>query len=182
MKAMRVTLVVLVVLLTPAVASPAVGLSNAGAPVRITEFPIPTFNSYPADGITSGPDGNIWFTEANGNNIGRITNAGKITEFPVPTANSSPRQITTGSDGNLWFTELIGGIGRITPAGEITEFPIGTSVVGITAGPDGNLWFTESIAGRIGRITPAGEITGEFPIPTPESIPIGITAGPDGNP
>jgi virginiamycin B lyase len=34
-------------------------------------FPTPTANSGPTD-ITSGPDGNLWFTEAVGN-IGRIT-------------------------------------------------------------------------------------------------------------
>jgi streptogramin lyase len=38
----------------------------------VTEFPLPTANSIPA-GITAGPDGNLWFTEFNGNQIGRIT-------------------------------------------------------------------------------------------------------------
>jgi virginiamycin B lyase len=32
----------------------------------INEFPIPTANRRPL-GITAGPDGNLWFTEANGN-------------------------------------------------------------------------------------------------------------------
>ena len=38
----------------------------------ITEFPIPTAKSVP-DGITAGPDDNLWFTEHDGNKIGRIT-------------------------------------------------------------------------------------------------------------
>jgi streptogramin lyase len=38
----------------------------------ITEFPIPTPSSAP-ESITPGPDGNLWFTEANSNKIGRIT-------------------------------------------------------------------------------------------------------------
>ncbi len=79
----------------------------------VTEFPIPTANSSPS-GITTGSDGNLWFTERAGK-IGRITPSGVITELPIPTANSSPFGITTGSDGNLWFTESSAGqIGRIT--------------------------------------------------------------------
>ena len=37
----------------------------------ITEFPIPTSASFP-EGITAGPDGNLWFTEALGNKIGQL--------------------------------------------------------------------------------------------------------------
>ena len=33
-------------------------------------------------GITAGPDGNLWFTEAAAT-IGRITPAGTVTEFPL---------------------------------------------------------------------------------------------------
>ena len=39
---------------------------------RVREFAIPGPNGGPY-GITSGPDGNLWFTEANGNKIGSIT-------------------------------------------------------------------------------------------------------------
>jgi hypothetical protein len=38
----------------------------------ITEFPLRATNSGPL-GITAGPDGRLWFTEADGNKIGRIT-------------------------------------------------------------------------------------------------------------
>ena len=34
--------------------------------------------------ITSGPDGNLWFTEPTGM-IGRLTPLGALTEFPVST-------------------------------------------------------------------------------------------------
>ena len=81
----------------------------------ITEFPIPTAASQPW-WITAGPDGNLWFTEQNGNKIGRITPGGTITEFTIPTAGSRPYDIATGPDGNLWFTENGGSkIGRISP-------------------------------------------------------------------
>ncbi len=81
----------------------------------ITEFPIPSssnacgppsLSTCPAV-ITAGPDGNMWFTEQFGNNIGSITPAGVITEFPVPTNLSRPYGIIAGPDCNLWFTEII---------------------------------------------------------------------------
>ena len=67
------------------------------------------------DQIAAGPDGNLWFTEAFGNKIGRITTAGVITEFAVPTAGSGPFGITAGPDGAVWFLESFSNkIGRIT--------------------------------------------------------------------
>ena len=89
----------------------------------ITEFSIPTAESGPS-GIVAGPDGNLWFTENQRNQIGRITPAGVITEFPIPTQGGSPRGIAVGSDGSLWFTESGNKIGRITTTGVITEFTI----------------------------------------------------------
>jgi virginiamycin B lyase len=75
-----------------------------------------------------GPDGALWFTEAVGNKIGRISTAGLVTEYAVTTAASSPQGITAGPDGALWFTELLGNkIGRITSSGAITEYSIPTS-------------------------------------------------------
>jgi virginiamycin B lyase len=135
--------------------------------------------------ITAGPDGALWFTEANANNIGRITTAGDVTEFAIPTVSSQLSGITAGPDGALWFAELAAGkIGRITIDGTITEFvvPTITSNPGnITVGPDGALWFTEGapLASKIGRITTDGVIS-EFKVPTFEASPASITFGSDG--
>ena len=38
----------------------------------ITAIPVPTRESFPK-GITLGPDGNLWFTEARGNKIGTVS-------------------------------------------------------------------------------------------------------------
>jgi streptogramin lyase len=148
-----------------------------------------------SNGITSGPDGNLWFAAGVGGNLDpeivRMTPSGAITEFALPagdTRHIAAQHVKTGSDGNLWFTKTEqtpagGWIGRITPTGTITEFPIptaGASPVRMTAGPDGNIWFVEQGAVAIGRITPTGTIT-EFPIPTAGAVLAGITAGPDGN-
>jgi streptogramin lyase len=149
----------------------------------VTQFPVPA-GAVP-EGITWGPDSNVWFTEVVAGRIGRMTPSGAVTEFPIPTPDSSPRGIVTGPDQNLWFVESTwhrAAIARMTTAGEITEYPLGGSPTdqlqphNIVTGPDRNLWFSE--IGRIGRITTAGEIT-QFPVGP--SAPAGLAAGPDGN-
>ncbi len=73
------------------------------------------FNASGARDITVGPQGNLWFTDDPGNQIGRITTTGIITTISVPTANSRPLNITTGPDNNIWFTEFDGNkIGKLT--------------------------------------------------------------------
>src|SRR5258706_8535479 len=49
---------------------------------KVTEYSIPTALSFP-EGITTGPDGNLWFAEYKGHKIGRITPSGSFTEFPL---------------------------------------------------------------------------------------------------
>ncbi len=146
------------------------------------EFTLPTPDSRPSR-IVAGPDGALWFTQALGNKIGRITVDGVITEFPIPTANSYPVDIALGSDGALWFTQRDKNrIGRITTSGTITEFAVPTpmsAVTNIAAGPDGALWFTQTLGNKIGRITTSGVIT-EYPVPTPNSAPGAITPTMDG--
>jgi virginiamycin B lyase len=89
--------------------------------------------------ITTGPDGNVWFTENNTNVIAKITTAGAITQYSLPNGSSRPVFITNGPDGNLWFTDRgTGNIGRITTSGTVTEFPPPTTNAGpwdITLGP-----------------------------------------------
>ena len=44
----------------------------------ITEFPVSSANGWPPGGITSGPDGDLWFTENGANAIGRISTTGVL--------------------------------------------------------------------------------------------------------
>jgi streptogramin lyase len=132
--------------------------------------------------ITTGPDGNLWFTSLSGGTVSRVTVSGSLTTFTI-NPNAIIEGITAGPDGNLWFTDRsTPAIGRITPSGVVTEFFIDTNAEPwrIAAGPDGNLWFTDRTPSRIGRITPLGAAT-FFPTLTPSASPLGISAGPDGN-
>ncbi len=140
----------------------------------------PTVNSSPQY-ICAGPDGNVWFTEASADRIGRITPAGSIAEYPLASG-SCPMGICAGPDGNLWYAaSSTSKIGRITTAGAVNEYAlaVGSIPTGICAGPDGNLWYTASGTDKIGKITTAGAVT-EFALPNRNSNPWSICAGPDG--
>lgn len=166
------------------------GAASAG----ITQFTTSLTPGVVPTDITTGPDGNLWFTEQGGlGGIGRITTAGAITEYragltPGFSIGGMPSHITSGPDGALWFTAEGGAglIGRLDPAtGKVTEFCTGLTrnmkPTGIAPGPDGNLWFTERAGGgAIGKITPGGDITEYTAGLTPGGEPTDIVAGPDG--
>ena len=141
----------------------------------VTEFLIATSGSS-TEGNHGGPGGNMWFTEFDGNRIGRITPAGvdqRVSHGPPARHRSGPwasrpgRMATSGSRNTSRIE-----IGRITTSGAITEFDVptpGSQPYGIAPGPDGNLWFAETGGSKIGRITTSGVIT-EFPVPTAATV------------
>jgi uncharacterized repeat protein (TIGR01451 family) len=144
-----------------------------------TYYPTPS-NSGFLEGLTAGPDGNLWYTQYSGDVIGRVTTAGVITEFAVPST-STDWGIHAGSDGALWFRERDSGkMGRSTVSGSITEFPANTGQGlfpgDVTLGPDGNIWFASGNS-YVGIMTPAGVFS---QVSTPGQTN-GITRGPDGN-
>ncbi|MEY2426476.1 MAG: virginiamycin lyase [Actinomycetota bacterium] len=153
----------------------------------ITEFAVPTKKSWPY-GITTGPDGAIWFVEngsaagyGNVSGIARLTLDGHITEYPTPSA--GPVWIAPGPDGALWFTKAGDqSIGRITTDGTISEYAAGLySIWSITSGPDGALWMTQratEAGGFVIRMTTAGEMT-KFKMP--HDFAVSLAFGPDGN-
>jgi virginiamycin B lyase len=151
-------------------------LSTSGA---LTTFSDPSI-SLP-EGITTGPDGAMWFTNNGNNSIGRITTSGLVTNYADPSVDANPTAITAGPDGNLWFTNSgSNSIGRMTTSGAVTIY---TSLSingpnGITAGPDGALWYTNDGDNSIGRITTSGIAT-SYADPS-INVPGGITTGPDG--
>jgi virginiamycin B lyase len=128
-----------------------------------------SFTFYPthvcaANGITTGPDHALWFTDGGG--VGRMSLAGAVTLYSIPTAESDPVAITTGPGGALWFAEFGDGaepnpggnnIGRITISGSLTEYPLPANDShprGIAVGTDAAVWFTELSGNKIGRLKP----------------------------
>ncbi|MFY9551374.1 MAG: hypothetical protein WAU32_09515 [Thermoanaerobaculia bacterium] len=165
-----------------------IGVIDAGG--VLAEYDIPTVDSNPR-GIAA--PGVIWFTEFDGNRIGRLNpgSPSPMLEYDVPTPNAGPFGIAVGpgsasNNYHLWFTEYRANkIGRIDDNGAITEYDIPTSDSGpfalVQVVQDGEIvmYFTESRANKIGRITSSGAIT-EYPIPTPNSGPSDIVVDADG--
>jgi streptogramin lyase len=157
-------------------------LATASGP-SISEFETGLTPGVQLWGITSGPDGNTWFTEENNNAVGRVTPGAVITEFSAGFPTGSPRGIVTGPDGNLWVAQAggDGGIARVTKAGDVTEFPVPTAgdPNDIAVGADGNLWYVDPTANVIGRITPTGSITEFTDGLSDDAEPTSIVKGPD---
>lgn len=74
----------------------------------VTEMVIAQSTANPS-GITPGPDGALWFAEANYGQIGRISDAATpanplIVQFQL-SSSGAPRRIVATADGRMWFTE-----------------------------------------------------------------------------
>jgi virginiamycin B lyase len=187
---MKRLLKTLPLLLLLALAAPA-----AAAPT-VTEFPIPIGSGDPPampEGIVMGPDGKLWFTEQNGDKIGRVdpANPSAIQEFDLPAGLTDPINITVGPDNKLWFTGTFsgaGGVGRMNPADPTdTQAKGGYNVQGpkgIAAGSDGNIYMGDSIQGKVVAINPATMDKvpdGDTPINGGNFNIRSLTRGPDGN-
>ncbi len=166
---------------------------------RLTEFPVPPVNNHNPDFITTGSDGNLWFTAQQ---IGRMTVNGEITWFntlpdgTLPAGvvtTGAPSGIMTGQDGNVWFAVLASNLtsylASISPTGIGASYllpSVDYSDFGkLATGPDGKVWVTERAvnSGDSSRLY-AGKPGSGFStinLPTAGAAPFGITAGPDGN-
>ena len=64
-------------------------------------------------GITVGPDGALWFAQAVGSDIGRMTLDGQFSELKAGiTAAARPEYIAPGPENTMWFTEKDGNADR----------------------------------------------------------------------
>ena len=145
---------------------------TSGTSIKVNNVPLPNGSSEEPFGISTGPNGTIWYTAetttagppaSTSYAVGEISTSSEslIKETAVSSA-SEPFGITAGPDGNMWFTvsssTVAGTIDSINPSTyAITTYAIPTNVVsipnpvGITTGPDGNIWFTDG-SGAIGVV------------------------------
>ena len=61
----------------------------------LTEYSVPlvpqaNWTTEQPEGIVIGPDGNIWFADAGGGDIARMSLTGAITQFLLPTRGHGP--------------------------------------------------------------------------------------------
>ena len=147
-------------------------------PNEIEEFEVPTNNSGP-NFITVGPDGQIYFTEQDGNQVGRLN----IAVIPTPTFNEFPLPSPSNNRGLTGITANPGGapspdpyvyfgesvsqqVGRLEPAGTppiIAEDGSGTCAVGdMTSSANGRIYYTDPCTTQFGRFDPATNTAAAF--------------------
>jgi virginiamycin B lyase len=154
---------------------PAIGQITPAGLVHMYPLPAGSGESY---GITSGPDGNLWFTLPDA--IGTMTTGGVATVYPVsPAGNLS--EIVTGPDGALWFTDFALGIGRITTSGAITTYPLSGAPFGIAPGPADTLVVTMFGKNTVDQLDLTATVLDSTPVPTASAGASQLVTGPDGN-
>src|SRR5579884_627199 len=151
-------------------------------PSVTNEFAVPTANSQPG-GITSAPDGFLYFAEQAAGKIGQVTTGGSFKEFSIATsggtAGNNAIDVAVGPDGQLWFTEqgAAPGVAAMSlSTDKIKEYPVaGSAPVSISSGAAANtLAFTDPGHDAIGQINTTTGIVTETGIPSAAANPLGI--------
>ena len=166
--------------------------ARAVRPGTVTEIPLGASTQIYLFGLTSGPDGDLWFADQGCMGlghcaIGRLTPQGRITTFARGLNGGQPplHHRHRRRRRPVVHRQRPAARHRADHAqGHITEFSRGlrrgSQPFELTAGPEGDVWFTDQ--GRhpaIGRITPGGTIT-EFSRGLARgSVPFGIATGTD---
>ncbi len=162
---------------------------------EITELPLSpeetTLEEYEQgtlpEGLTPGPEGNIWFIGRAENFIGPyyigfITPEEHIEQWMVPTQFGDPGPITFDAEGNALFMESHG-VAHVNRSGVFTEFAtaaLDSSSGRLVLGSDGDMWFTES-DDALGRISPSGEVTSFGPVLPEGETPALLAADANGH-
>ena len=135
-----------------ATAAPAPGpqQQQPSAPAQVHQ-PLSPFSPY---AIAAGKDGAIWYTEYQGDGIGRITTTGSVMRFKIDPSGFAER-IAAGPDEAMWFTDTLGNrLGRVQSDNKVAYVKLPhdkSGPTGIVTGPDGDIWFNGHAANRIGR-------------------------------
>jgi virginiamycin B lyase len=139
-------------------------------------------------GVTADTRGNVWWTNATNDTIGRRSATGVVTSFHRPGI-TSPGSIAAGPHQLVWFVNdgldpndgcIHCSIGRLSSSGVERNFTkTGMGVpYDIVRGIGGAMWFTDPSSSAIGRVSRHGAIT---LIPEDKvRSPTVIVAGPDG--
>ena len=153
-----------------------VGSAALAAPVgALKQFKVPTARSAPRY-ITSGSDGNRWFTEGseftNPPRIGRITPAGAITEFEANCSGCLLGDIIEGPGRILYVTSNDATLMRFDLASgtflDPIDIPRSSALDGNLAVSGDDIWFDEFNVDSLWRYDTAGADTGFTAFPTVE--------------
>ena len=167
--------------------------ATPSSPPTIAEFTVPSVNPTPGcdvqlsqgkggkggqanlcslGGITLGSDGNMWFTEGNGN-LGQVTPAGVVSEFDAHL--NAAGAITSGPNGHLYIADCCEVQEYNMQGQQVNLFNLPTPqyfVTSLTSGPNADIWFTESPQpgsppgpDKVGQLDPTTGTVTEFSVP-----------------
>jgi virginiamycin B lyase len=136
-------------------------------------------------GLASAPDGSLWFSQANPNQLGRLLTSGRLEYFPLLQPHLEPTQIGFDARGNVWFVAMVAdSIGKLDVARTLTVFRLPSGgrrwPSHIVQGKDGAMWFTEYRGLSIGRIAVSGAIR-EYSVETEYGYPEYLARAPSGD-
>lgn len=126
-------------------------------------------------GITTTPDGVVWFSSLAGSYIARIDSAtGELKTFDVPSAGGGARRVWSDSSGMLWVTEWFAGkLARFDPATEEwKEWALpgdDPQPYAVFVDDADAVWVTDFGANAILRFDPATEQFQAFPSTRPNA-------------
>ena len=114
-------------------------------------------------GITTTPDGQVYYASLAGSHIARIdTASGAATVIEPPTANQGARRVWADSTGKIWVSEWNAGqLGRYDPATAAwKEWPLpgdGAQAYSVYVDERDHVWLTDFAANALVRFDPGTE-------------------------
>ena len=123
-------------------------------------------------GITTTPDGEVYYASLAGSHIARIDLAsGKATVLEPPTSGQGARRVWSDSEGRLWVSEWNAGrLGRYDPATRRwKEWPLpgqAPQPYAVYVDDRDMVWLSDFGANALVRFDPASERFASFELPT----------------
>jgi len=102
------------------------------------------------------PDGNVWFSERQGNKIGRFDpKTETFKEYPLPGPEGSPYAVGVDKDRMVWYSSHEQDtMNRLNPeTGEVTEYPYPHSEISMReffVDRKGRMWYASSANNKVG--------------------------------
>lgn len=160
-------------------------VTTGGTITEVTFSDASTSNYY--DGITTGPDGNLWVTEYFNSALVKVTPGSPPTMGAPFALGCNPYQIASAG-GFLWIPCTNNTLLQVNTSGLIintwptVSYGFQTQGNEITTGADGNVWFGTNNAGDpLGQFNVTTDALTYFYPPSVYAGANGLVSGPDGN-